>query len=126
MRRCSSSPILPGPPSRPGRSRAASRSRSSASRGSERMSPDRLREELYRERVLVIHRGKDRETVLRKARAVRDGGLLIQEITWTTPDAGGIIRELTKAKIGVIGAGSVLDLKTARAAFAAGASFLVS
>lgn len=83
-------------------------------------------EALYRDRVLVIHRGKDRESVLRKARQVRDGGIAIQEITWTTPDAGGILRELSKQKLGVLGAGSVLDVSTARAAYAAGAEFLVS
>jgi len=90
------------------------------------MSPDKVRRQLYEEKVVVIHREKDAETVRRKARAAREGGLGIQEITWTTPDAVKLIAEFTKEGLGTIGAGTILTVADAKKAVAAGAKFLVS
>ena len=90
------------------------------------MNAEKTREFLYQERTVVILREKDPDLVRRKAHAARDGGLRIQEVTWTTPSAAGLIREFSKEKIGTIGAGTILTVADAKKAVAAGAVFLVS
>ena len=90
------------------------------------MSADQTREELYAAKAVVILREKDAGLVRKKARAARDGGLRIQEITWTTPSVAELIREFTKEKLGTIGAGTILTLDDAKKAVDAGAAFLVS
>ena len=60
-------------------------------------------------------------------RAVFSGGIPIAEITMTIPDAGSAIAELVREfPAAAIGAGTVLDVDTARLALDAGASFLTS
>jgi len=81
---------------------------------------------LYAEKVVVVLREKDPDLVRAKARQVYDGGLRVQEVTWTTPKAAELIREFGKAGLGVIGAGTILELPDAKKAVAAGAKFLVS
>jgi len=90
------------------------------------MSVDRVRETLYGEKTVVILREKEADAVRWKARAARDGGLRIQEVTWTTPSAADLIREFSKQKLGTIGAGTILTPADAKKAVAAGAQFLVS
>lgn len=61
-------------------------------------------------------------------KALADGGIAVAEVTFTVPDALGVIRE-AKRQLGdrvLLGAGTVLDSETARAAILAGAEFLVS
>lgn len=59
--------------------------------------------------------------------AVISSGIPVLEITTTTPGAIGVIAQLRRSKPNVIvGAGTVLDLDTARACLDAGASFLTS
>jgi len=62
------------------------------------------------------------------ADAIRDGGASFLEITMTVPAAIDVIKELAlKYKDDlIIGAGTVLDAETGRAALLAGAQFLVS
>lgn len=62
------------------------------------------------------------------ARAVCAGGIPIVELTMTVPGAIDVIRELTRSTDGsvLIGAGTVLDAKTAAQCLKAGAQFLVS
>lgn len=81
---------------------------------------------LYHEKVVVVQREKEAAAVRVKARAFRDGGIRVQEVTWTTPEAPELIRELVREKIGVVGAGTILTLAEAKKAVAAGAQFLVS
>lgn len=81
---------------------------------------------LYAEKVVVVLREKDPDLVRAKARAVQDGGLRVMEVTWTTPQAPELVREFRKAGLGVIGAGTILELPDAKKAHAAGAQFLVS
>jgi 2-dehydro-3-deoxyphosphogluconate aldolase/(4S)-4-hydroxy-2-oxoglutarate aldolase len=90
------------------------------------MSAEKTREELYQERAVVILREKDAQTVRQKVRAAREGGLKIQEVTWTTPQAAQLIHEFTKANLGTFGAGTILTVPDAKKAVAAGAKFLVS
>jgi 2-dehydro-3-deoxyphosphogluconate aldolase/(4S)-4-hydroxy-2-oxoglutarate aldolase len=62
------------------------------------------------------------------ADAIRQGGASFLEITMTVPGALEVIRELTLKFQDefIIGAGTVLDAETGRAALLAGARFLVS
>lgn len=90
------------------------------------MRPEAFRETLYRERLVAIHRTKDPEGCLKQARALRDGGIRIQEITWTSADAPRLVRELSRSKLGVVGAGTILRTSEAKEAIDAGAQFLVS
>ena len=90
------------------------------------MKADQIREKLYHDRIVVVLREKDPDTARDKAHAVREGGLGIQEVTWTTPTAAALIKEFTKEKLGIIGAGTIIELAEAKKAVAAGAQFLVS
>lgn len=90
------------------------------------MNPEKTREQLYADRTVVILREKNADIVRKKAYAARDGGLTIQEVTWTTPSAAELINEFSKKKLGTIGAGTILTVADAKKAVAAGAVFLVS
>jgi 2-dehydro-3-deoxyphosphogluconate aldolase/(4S)-4-hydroxy-2-oxoglutarate aldolase len=67
------------------------------------------------------------EDALFAAEAVSKGGLPIVELTMTVPKATELIAQLVKKhpKM-IVGAGTVLDLETARACLAAGAKFITS
>jgi 2-dehydro-3-deoxyphosphogluconate aldolase/(4S)-4-hydroxy-2-oxoglutarate aldolase len=59
--------------------------------------------------------------------SVFGGGIPVVEITITTPEATSVISQLVRANSeAVIGAGTVLDVETARACLDAGASFLTA
>ena len=78
--------------------------------------------------VIAVIRAERREQVLPVIEALIDGGLTALEITLTTPDAVGAIREAA-AKFGnraLIGVGTVLDATQCRAALDAGAQFVVT
>lgn len=78
--------------------------------------------------VVAVVRAESPEQALRIAAAVKEGGVETVEITLTVPGAIEVIRELArnynKGEI-LIGAGTVLDAETARAAILAGAEFIV-
>lgn len=78
--------------------------------------------------VVGIIRTSSSEELVNVARALRDGGVVAIEVTMTTPGALAAISEIAKQMGGeiILGAGTVLDTETARAAFLAGAEFLVS
>lgn len=79
--------------------------------------------------VVAVIRTETPGDLVAVARALSAGGVRFVEITMTTPGALDIIREavtqLQDAKV-FIGAGTVLDAETARAAIIAGAQFIVS
>lgn len=59
--------------------------------------------------------------------AVADAGIPIVEVTMTVPDALVVIAEVAAARPGVaVGAGTVIDVNTARRSIDAGASFITS
>jgi len=77
--------------------------------------------------IPVVRASSPREAML-AADAVCAGGIPIVEITMTVPGALEVIRELN-ARVGdnlLVGAGTVLDVDTARHCVDAGAQFLVS
>ena len=79
-------------------------------------------------RVLAVLRAPSADVALRAADALVAGGVTGLEITYSTPDAPAVIRELC-ARYGdtvYLGAGTVTTADEARRAADAGASFLVS
>jgi len=78
--------------------------------------------------IIAVVRAKKASQALPIAEALLAGGVIAVEITMTTPDALGAIREVS-SKLGeraLIGVGTVLDVTACRAAIACGAQFVVS
>ncbi|HAI87092.1 MAG TPA: 2-dehydro-3-deoxyphosphogluconate aldolase [Firmicutes bacterium] len=77
--------------------------------------------------VVAVIRTDSAEELVSICRAMADGGIKGAEITMTSPGAIEAIREASRVLKGraIIGAGSVLDPETARAAMLAGADFIV-
>lgn len=78
--------------------------------------------------IIAIIRGADPDEILEIVDALRAGGINTLEITTNSPSAISIIEKLSD-KYGselLIGAGTVLDTETARAAILAGAKFIIS
>jgi 2-dehydro-3-deoxyphosphogluconate aldolase/(4S)-4-hydroxy-2-oxoglutarate aldolase len=92
------------------------------------MSKERILGRILDSRVIAVVRLDTSAQLVQVARAIRAGGVDIVEFTMTTPDALRMIKE-TGRTLGddvLLGAGTVLDAETARAAVLAGARFLVS
>lgn len=85
--------------------------------------------ELVRERAMVaIVRAASSDAALQLAEACIAGGMTALEVAFTTPDTLDVIRTL-RARHGdklLLGAGTVLDPETARAAILAGAQMIIS
>jgi len=82
---------------------------------------------IARERLVAIVRSDDASTARRVARAVITDGTGVLEISVTTPGAIDVIEALCRDEPqALIGAGTILDVPTARLALLAGARFLVS
>lgn len=85
-------------------------------------------ERIERSGVVAIVRLDDYTRAAEMARALADGGVEAVEFTYTNPAAGEAVRA-TKEAIGdamLVGAGTVLDPETARAAILLGADFIVT
>jgi 2-dehydro-3-deoxyphosphogluconate aldolase/(4S)-4-hydroxy-2-oxoglutarate aldolase len=78
--------------------------------------------------VVAIVRFDRSEELVQVARAVRAGGVRAIEFTMTIPNALGILEQSTRefGQDVLLGAGTVLDPETARAAILAGAQFVVA
>jgi 2-dehydro-3-deoxyphosphogluconate aldolase/(4S)-4-hydroxy-2-oxoglutarate aldolase len=77
--------------------------------------------------VAVVRSDKSAELV-KVVRALAEGGVTAAEVTFTVPDAIEVIRQIRR-DVGdavVLGAGTVLDSETARAALLAGAEYIVA
>ncbi|WP_435016815.1 bifunctional 4-hydroxy-2-oxoglutarate aldolase/2-dehydro-3-deoxy-phosphogluconate aldolase [Tundrisphaera sp. TA3] len=77
--------------------------------------------------IIAVVRAESPDQLVRVVRALADGGVTAAEITFTVPDALDVIRQVHR-ELGdsvVLGAGTVLDPETARAAMLAGAEFIV-
>lgn len=92
-----------------------------------------MRHDVVREMIdtgaVGVIRLADAQKLTRVIDAVRRGGISTIEITMTTPDALGVIEEVTEQFVDddelLVGVGSVLDGTTARMAINAGAQFVV-
>ena len=83
---------------------------------------------IEREKVIAVVRMDDLQGAVRLAEALGDGGVSIVEFTYTNRLAGQAI-EAVRSQLGercMVGAGTVLDPETARAAILSGAEFLVT
>ncbi len=78
--------------------------------------------------IVAVVRCPDSQQLVEVARALADGGVTVVEITMTVPDALDVLRQVRRA-LGdrlLLGAGTILDAETARAALLAGAEYLVA
>lgn len=77
--------------------------------------------------VIPVVRADSMEEAARAIDAVKAGGIDVFEITMTVPGAIRLIEKLASTHVdALIGAGTVLDVETARACIAAGAKFIIS
>jgi 2-dehydro-3-deoxyphosphogluconate aldolase/(4S)-4-hydroxy-2-oxoglutarate aldolase len=78
--------------------------------------------------IVAVVRAPDPTHLVEVIRALADGGVTVAEVTFTVPNALDVLkqarRELPSSVL--LGAGTVLDPETARAAILAGAEFIVS
>ena len=78
--------------------------------------------------VIAVMRGADADTVIDVASALEAGGVTAFEITADNPDAMELIAAVSASfddSTAIVGAGTVLDSETARAAITSGAEFVV-
>src|SRR5438445_6560802 len=78
--------------------------------------------------LVAVVRAPDGARLVEVIRALADGGVTVAEVTFTVPDAIDVLRRASR-ELGdriLLGAGTVLDTETARAALLAGAEFLVA
>jgi 2-dehydro-3-deoxyphosphogluconate aldolase/(4S)-4-hydroxy-2-oxoglutarate aldolase len=77
--------------------------------------------------LVPVIRARSADEAADAVAAIQKGGLSVLEITMTVPDAVALIRDVTRrAPDALVGAGTVLDAKTARDCIDAGALFVVS
>jgi 2-dehydro-3-deoxyphosphogluconate aldolase/(4S)-4-hydroxy-2-oxoglutarate aldolase len=85
-------------------------------------------ERIIEHRIVAVIRSEHSDKLIDAARALSAGGVKIMEVTFTVPKALRVLETVCDA-LGdevLLGAGTVLDAETARAAILAGARFLVS
>jgi 2-dehydro-3-deoxyphosphogluconate aldolase / (4S)-4-hydroxy-2-oxoglutarate aldolase len=78
--------------------------------------------------IVAVVRFPEPGPLVQVMHALAEGGVTVAEVTFTVPYAIDVIRE-AKKQLGnrvLLGAGTVLDSETARAAILAGAEFIVS
>jgi len=78
--------------------------------------------------IVAVVRSESSEPLVKVIRALAEGGVTAAEVTFTVPDAVDVIRQVRR-EVGdavVLGAGTVLDPETARAAILAGAEYIVA
>lgn len=78
--------------------------------------------------IVAVVRSPDSRQLVEVCRALADGGVTVVEITMTVPDALDVLGRVRGA-LGdrvLLGAGTILDPETARAALLAGAEYVVA
>jgi len=78
--------------------------------------------------IVAVVRAESGELLTQVVKALAEGGVTAAEITFTVPDAVEVIRRVRR-EVGdtiCLGAGTVLDPETARAALLAGAEYVVA
>lgn len=71
-------------------------------------------ERITREKIIAVIRTDSADQAVKTVQAVIEGGVRIFEISYAIPDAQDVIRELTKEKNILVGAGTVLTLREAQ------------
>ncbi len=92
------------------------------------MSRDSTLKRIIESGIVAVVRAESASRLVEVVKALADGGVLAIEITFTVPDAVDVLKAVRKALEDsiVLGAGTVLDPETARAALLAGAEYIVS
>ncbi|SEN50860.1 bifunctional 4-hydroxy-2-oxoglutarate aldolase/2-dehydro-3-deoxy-phosphogluconate aldolase [Lihuaxuella thermophila] len=87
-----------------------------------------LLEQIKENGIVAVIRGATTENIVEIARALKNGGVKALEITVETPKVLSMIERVSDAfgEEVIVGAGTVLDPETARAAIMAGAKFIFS
>ncbi|WP_288162146.1 bifunctional 2-keto-4-hydroxyglutarate aldolase/2-keto-3-deoxy-6-phosphogluconate aldolase [Dubosiella newyorkensis] len=84
---------------------------------------------LKAEKLVAVIRGANFEEVNQMVDAIYKGGIHLMEITFTIPQADQVIAKIKEANADkvdmVVGAGTVMDIVSARLAILAGADFIV-
>ncbi len=78
--------------------------------------------------IVAVVRSPDSQQLVEVVRALADGGVTVAEITMTVPGALDVLRQVRR-DLGdrvLLGAGTILDPETARAALLAGAEYIVA
>jgi 2-dehydro-3-deoxyphosphogluconate aldolase/(4S)-4-hydroxy-2-oxoglutarate aldolase len=78
--------------------------------------------------IVAVVRSESSASLVKVVQALAEGGVSAAEVTFTVPDAIEVIRQVRR-EVGdsvVLGAGTVLDSETARAALLAGAEYIVA
>jgi len=78
--------------------------------------------------IVAVVRSESSAALVKVVQALAEGGVTAAEVTFTVPDAVEVIRQIRR-EVGdavVLGAGTVLDSETARAAILAGAEYIVA
>jgi 2-dehydro-3-deoxyphosphogluconate aldolase/(4S)-4-hydroxy-2-oxoglutarate aldolase len=78
--------------------------------------------------IVAVVRSTDSRQLVEVVRALADGGVTVVEITMSVPDALDVVRQVRR-ELGdrvLLGAGTILDRETGRAALLAGAEYLVA
>ncbi len=85
-------------------------------------------ERMLNEGLIPVIRVASAEEAMKVADAIKEGGVTFIEITMSVPGALDVIKELARRYRDeiVLGAGTVLDPETGRAALLAGAQFIIS
>ena len=92
------------------------------------MSRDRTLARILESGIVAVVRAATGKPLVKVARALAQGGVTAIEVTFTVPGAIDVIRQVNQ-ELGdsiVLGAGTVLDPETARAAILAGAEYIVA
>jgi 2-dehydro-3-deoxyphosphogluconate aldolase/(4S)-4-hydroxy-2-oxoglutarate aldolase len=78
--------------------------------------------------IVAVVRAESGDSLFKVVTSLVEGGVTAVEVTFTVPDAVEVIREVRRhlGDTVVLGAGTVLDSETARAALLAGAEYIVS
>lgn len=85
-------------------------------------------QQILEHKIVAIIRGANPTAVVKIADALHKGGIKLLEVTLNSPDALRVIEQLSSEMKGrlLIGAGTVLDATSAKAAISAGALFVIS
>lgn len=83
-------------------------------------------DKVIKNKIVAVIRGNNKEEAEAIIKGAVEGGIKIIEVTYTNKDASEIIKSLVnKYDDVVVGAGSVLNINTAREAIEAGSQFIV-
>jgi 2-dehydro-3-deoxyphosphogluconate aldolase / (4S)-4-hydroxy-2-oxoglutarate aldolase len=92
------------------------------------MTREQIKQTIVTTGIIPVIRATGAEAALQAAEAVLRGGISVVEITMTVPNAIRVMEKVAEQLRGkvLLGAGTVLDPETARAAILAGAEFIVA